>query len=215
MADSVCGWYPSTRIRSPRTRHVVRATPTNPASLRPIVPTVPANTSRRPTLMQGRSSRGANAPHHPSPGGPFTVHTVRRSLSLAALTACTLLASACGSTSTSGPAPTTPKTTAVTTTPAPTTATAPTPTAVTSAPQPIQPLVPAPPPATPPTTAAAAAPPPPPQAPTPEPTTNPTPSVYYKSCADAKRAGAAPLHRGDPGYRPELDRDGDGIACEK
>ncbi|MEU8794622.1 excalibur calcium-binding domain-containing protein [Streptomyces sp. NPDC048643] len=30
----------------------------------------------------------------------------------------------------------------------------------------------------------------------------------------ARAAGAAPLHRGDPGYRSELDRDGDGVACE-
>ncbi|WP_086007978.1 excalibur calcium-binding domain-containing protein [Nocardia concava] len=148
------------------------------------------------------------------------MHTVRHSLYLAALTACTLLAAACGSTSTSGPAPTTPKTTTATTTAAPTTTTAtptaaPTPTAVTSPPQPIQPLVP-PPAAAPPTTTAVAAPPPAPQAPPAEPpTTKPTPSVYYKTCADAKRAGAAPLHRGDPGYRPDLDRDGDGIACEK
>jgi len=41
------------------------------------------------------------------------------------------------------------------------------------------------------------------------------PSVYYRSCAEAKTAGAAPLHRGQPGYRPELDRDGDGVACER
>ncbi|WP_084534560.1 excalibur calcium-binding domain-containing protein [Nocardia yamanashiensis] len=40
-------------------------------------------------------------------------------------------------------------------------------------------------------------------------------SVSYKSCADAKAAGAAPLRRGDPGYSSNLDRDGDGIACEK
>ncbi|BAW06401.1 excalibur calcium-binding domain-containing protein [Nocardia seriolae] len=39
--------------------------------------------------------------------------------------------------------------------------------------------------------------------------------MYYGSCAEAKRAGFAPLHRGDPGYRPGLDRNGDGIACEK
>ena len=39
-------------------------------------------------------------------------------------------------------------------------------------------------------------------------------SVYYKNCAEACAAGVAPLHRGDPGYRPGLDRDGDGIACE-
>lgn len=38
--------------------------------------------------------------------------------------------------------------------------------------------------------------------------------VYYATCAAAKQAGAAPLYRGDPGYRAKLDRDGDGIACE-
>jgi hypothetical protein len=37
---------------------------------------------------------------------------------------------------------------------------------------------------------------------------------YYKNCAEARAAGVAPLHKGDPGYRPELDRDHDGIACE-
>jgi hypothetical protein len=26
--------------------------------------------------------------------------------------------------------------------------------------------------------------------------------------------GAAPIHRGEPGYSSKLDRDGDGIACE-
>jgi hypothetical protein len=26
--------------------------------------------------------------------------------------------------------------------------------------------------------------------------------------------GAAPVHRGDPGYSSKLDRDGDGIGCE-
>jgi hypothetical protein len=39
-------------------------------------------------------------------------------------------------------------------------------------------------------------------------------TVYYKSCAEARAAGAAPLHRGDPGYRAGLDGDGDGTACE-
>ncbi|GLW68490.1 hypothetical protein Kpho02_07890 [Kitasatospora phosalacinea] len=38
---------------------------------------------------------------------------------------------------------------------------------------------------------------------------------YYGNCAEAKAAGAAPLHAGQPGYRPGLDRDGDGVACEK
>ncbi len=36
--------------------------------------------------------------------------------------------------------------------------------------------------------------------------------VYYPNCAAARAAGAAPLHRGDPGYRSDMD--GDGIACE-
>ncbi|PAU67778.1 calcium-binding protein [Bifidobacterium italicum] len=39
-------------------------------------------------------------------------------------------------------------------------------------------------------------------------------NVYYKNCAAVRAAGKAPLHRGDPGYAPKLDRDGDGIACE-
>ncbi|WP_288008037.1 thermonuclease family protein [Kyrpidia sp.] len=41
-----------------------------------------------------------------------------------------------------------------------------------------------------------------------------TASVYYRNCAQVRAAGKAPLHRGDPGYRTQLDRDGDGIACE-
>lgn len=39
-------------------------------------------------------------------------------------------------------------------------------------------------------------------------------SVYYANCAAVRAAGAAPLLRGQPGYRPGLDRDGDGRACE-
>ena len=39
-------------------------------------------------------------------------------------------------------------------------------------------------------------------------------NVEYASCAAAKEAGAAPLHKGDPGYSEKLDRDGDGVACE-
>lgn len=34
------------------------------------------------------------------------------------------------------------------------------------------------------------------------------------NCSEARAAGAAPLHRGEPGYRSGLDRDGDGVACE-
>jgi Excalibur calcium-binding domain len=38
--------------------------------------------------------------------------------------------------------------------------------------------------------------------------------VYYSNCADARQAGATPIYAGEPGYRPELDGDSDGIACE-
>lgn len=40
-------------------------------------------------------------------------------------------------------------------------------------------------------------------------------AVRFKNCAEARAAGAAPLHQGDPGYSRSLDRDGDGVACEK
>ncbi|MBP2321440.1 hypothetical protein JOF56_001825 [Kibdelosporangium banguiense] len=62
------------------------------------------------------------------------------------------------------------------------------------------------------------APPPAPETapPLPEPPVEPEPpAAYYKNCDAARAAGAAPLHRGDPGYRPALDRDKDGAACEK
>ncbi len=36
----------------------------------------------------------------------------------------------------------------------------------------------------------------------------------FANCDEARAAGAAPLHRGDPGYNPRLDGDGDGDACE-
>ncbi|WP_370830570.1 excalibur calcium-binding domain-containing protein [Kocuria sediminis] len=38
--------------------------------------------------------------------------------------------------------------------------------------------------------------------------------VRYRDCAAAREAGAAPLHRGEPGCRDAMDRDADGIACE-
>ncbi|WP_082032173.1 excalibur calcium-binding domain-containing protein [Nocardia vulneris] len=57
-----------------------------------------------------------------------------------------------------------------------------------------------------------------PPAPAPEPPATPSappaPTTYYANCAAARAAGAAPLHRGEPGYRPGLDRPGDGVACE-
>jgi hypothetical protein len=36
----------------------------------------------------------------------------------------------------------------------------------------------------------------------------------FRSCADARAAGATPLIRGQSGYSSHLDADGDGIACE-
>ena len=38
--------------------------------------------------------------------------------------------------------------------------------------------------------------------------------VMFRNCAEARAAGAAPLYRGQPGYRPQMDGDGDGVACE-
>lgn len=38
--------------------------------------------------------------------------------------------------------------------------------------------------------------------------------VYYRNCDAARAAGAAPLRRGEPGYRQEMDGDNDGVACE-
>jgi len=86
---------------------------------------------------------------------------------------------------------TTPTTTAPTTTAPTTTTAAPTPTSA--------PAV---------HTTTAAPPPAPPDPPA------PPAGVYYANCAAARAAGAAPLYRGDPGYRPALDRDNDGVACE-
>ncbi|MFD7260172.1 excalibur calcium-binding domain-containing protein [Streptomyces sp. NPDC059874] len=65
--------------------------------------------------------------------------------------------------------------------------------------------------------------------PTPTPTPTPTPkptadddsgsggggSVSYSNCSAVKAAGKAPIRRGDPGYGRHLDKDGDGIACER
>lgn len=39
-------------------------------------------------------------------------------------------------------------------------------------------------------------------------------SLYFRNCAEARAAGAAPLYAGQPGYRPQMDGDGDGVACE-
>lgn len=39
-------------------------------------------------------------------------------------------------------------------------------------------------------------------------------SVYYAGCNEVRAAGHAPLYAGQPGYRAEMDGDGDGVACE-
>jgi hypothetical protein len=36
----------------------------------------------------------------------------------------------------------------------------------------------------------------------------------FRNCSEARAAGAAPVRRGDSGYGPHLDRDGDGVGCE-
>ncbi|KAF2414674.1 hypothetical protein B1729_03585 [Microbacterium sp. B35-04] len=38
--------------------------------------------------------------------------------------------------------------------------------------------------------------------------------VYYKNCDAVRAAGAAPIHQGQPGYGPHLDRDKDGVGCD-
>jgi hypothetical protein len=38
--------------------------------------------------------------------------------------------------------------------------------------------------------------------------------IHYRDCDEARAAGVAPIANGQPGYRPQLDADGDGIACE-
>lgn len=48
----------------------------------------------------------------------------------------------------------------------------------------------------------------------PSPSTQPTLVPFFANCAAARAAGAAPLRRGEAGYRAALDGDGDGIACE-
>ncbi|MEV4412542.1 excalibur calcium-binding domain-containing protein, partial [Catellatospora sp. NPDC049609] len=52
-----------------------------------------------------------------------------------------------------------------------------------------------------------------PASPTPASAASPKP-VYYANCDAVRRAGKAPLRKGSPGYRAELDRDRDGLACE-
>src|SRR2546423_56602 len=69
-------------------------------------------------------------------------------------------------------------------------------------------------PGAPPTTQAPAPPPPPVKTTEAAPPPPPPKDVYYANCDAVRAAGAAPLYIGQPGYRPGLDRDHDGVACE-
>jgi len=42
----------------------------------------------------------------------------------------------------------------------------------------------------------------------------PQPGDHWGGCNDARAAGTAPIYRDEPGYRENMDGDGDGIACE-
>lgn len=42
----------------------------------------------------------------------------------------------------------------------------------------------------------------------------PAREVYFANCTAARAAGRENIRRGEPGYRPPLDRDNDGVACE-
>lgn len=39
-------------------------------------------------------------------------------------------------------------------------------------------------------------------------------TIYFKSCKEAKSKDYSNIKKGQSGYRPGLDRDNDGIACE-
>ncbi|QWG31053.1 excalibur calcium-binding domain-containing protein (plasmid) [Bacillus mycoides] len=40
-------------------------------------------------------------------------------------------------------------------------------------------------------------------------------NVVYENCTQVRKAGKAPIKQGEPGYSKKLDKDGDGIACDK
>lgn len=42
----------------------------------------------------------------------------------------------------------------------------------------------------------------------------PQPGDQWGGCDDARAAGTAPIYSGEPGYRENMDGDGDGVACE-
>lgn len=46
------------------------------------------------------------------------------------------------------------------------------------------------------------------------PSSTPKTKIIFKSCSQAHAASYHDMKRGQPGYRPGLDKDNDGIACE-
>jgi hypothetical protein len=48
----------------------------------------------------------------------------------------------------------------------------------------------------------------------PRPEAGPRSAASYRDCGEARRATAIPIPQGAPGYRRDLDPDGDGRACE-
>ncbi|MEU2243210.1 excalibur calcium-binding domain-containing protein [Streptomyces sp. NPDC018338] len=114
------------------------------------------------------------------------------------------------------PAPTTPAPTTAAPTPEPTTD-APTPEPTTQAPTTQAPTTQAPTTRAPEPTRTTPKPakPKPAQTTQPPETAEPEPDVYYANCTAVRAAGADPIHSGEPGYGRHLDRDGDGVACER
>lgn len=46
-------------------------------------------------------------------------------------------------------------------------------------------------------------------------TATPQQNLNFRNCKEAKAAGYSNIRRGEPGYSSRLDRDGDGLACDK
>ena len=40
-------------------------------------------------------------------------------------------------------------------------------------------------------------------------------NIHFSSCKEAWENGYSDIHRGEPGYSSRLDKDGDGVACER
>lgn len=40
-------------------------------------------------------------------------------------------------------------------------------------------------------------------------------TIHFSNCTEAWENGYSDIHRGEPGYSSRLDKDGDGVACER